>query len=377
MATSAFKPPDRFSPGLDVNIPQAWADWRQEFEYYLIAAEKTEAENKTKVGMLLCSMGSQYIKVYNKMIWEAQDDKHKLDKVLKNFNKHFEPKKLLKSYITRFQQRVQLPNETLTEYITAVRDLAAHCEFGDVEESQICVQLSNGVIDQKLKEKLWEDDLTLAQLTKKCNFFDQSAMAKKLTGANTNVNTVHATRGSSRSRGRGRGHGSHYGYTRRGQSQGRDNYQHDQPPARGRTRGGAYQAIPSRGRGQPRQQQRQQLRYDTSASCSKCGRMHAPRQCPAYGQTCRLCSKLHHYARMCRSGKQVHFSQRHRDNVYPCDDEYEYENDNVYSYDDENDYDNGYTVDDTHVNNKMSALNIYTNDVTKNVHENPEKNRGI
>ena len=88
-----------------------------EFRLYLVAAEKTEVSGETKVAMLLCSMGSQWIKVFDKFTFPAGDEK-KLDPVLLKFDAHFEPKKLLKGYITRFQQRVQKNETVAVVYLT-------------------------------------------------------------------------------------------------------------------------------------------------------------------------------------------------------------------------------------------------------------------
>ena len=35
--------------------------------------------------------------------------------------------------------------------------------------------------------------------------------------------------------------------------------------------------------------------------CGQCGKRHKPRHCPAYGQQCSACHKLHHFAAMCRN----------------------------------------------------------------------------
>ena len=37
--------------------------------------------------------------------------------------------------------------------------------------------------------------------------------------------------------------------------------------------------------------------------CGKCGTLHKTRECPAYGQTCRKCNKVNHFARCCRSSQ--------------------------------------------------------------------------
>jgi transposase InsO family protein len=39
----------------------------------------------------------------------------------------------------------------------------------------------------------------------------------------------------------------------------------------------------------------------TASSCKFCGRVHALRQCPAFGKTCNKCQKKHHFAVVCKS----------------------------------------------------------------------------
>ena len=43
--------------------------------------------------------------------------------------------------------------------------------------------------------------------------------------------------------------------------------------------------------------------------CGQCGRTHRPKECPAYGQECTKCHKLHHFARVCRSRRNPANSQ--------------------------------------------------------------------
>lgn len=56
-------------------------------------------------------------------------------------------------------------------------------------------------------------------------------------------------------------------------------------------------------------------------TCRKCGKSHQPRQCPAYGVSCRNCGKQSHYAKMCGSvkaqhGKTVHDVSPETDTLY-------------------------------------------------------------
>ena len=40
-------------------------------------------------------------------------------------------------------------------------------------------------------------------------------------------------------------------------------------------------------------------------TCGYCGRSHAPNLCPARRVNCMLCGKIGHFARVCRSGRQI------------------------------------------------------------------------
>lgn len=46
------------------------------------------------------------------------------------------------------------------------------------------------------------------------------------------------------------------------------------------------------------------------SECSKCGYKHEPRKCPAYGQTCKVCSRKKHFGRMCRTKKIKEHSRK-------------------------------------------------------------------
>lgn len=46
----------------------------------------------------------------------------------------------------------------------------------------------------------------------------------------------------------------------------------------------------------------------------KCGKLHLPRQCPAFGATCHACGKHNHFATMCKS-EQKEAQPKHKRNV--------------------------------------------------------------
>ena len=300
---SGFQPPKNFSPPQGENVVQHWRDWKEQFSLYLLAAKETQSDDEVKIGMLKYSMGPEWIKTSKTFVYETAGDDKKFDKVIEQFDRHFEPKKLLKSYTTRFSRRSQGATESVNDFITAVRELATHCEFGALEERMVCTQISNGIRDTRLKEKLWESDLNLTAIMRKCHLFEQSEETKKLTGIETDVHAVNKHGGQ---RGRGRGRSQQRG-GHRGRGRGRS-----QPPAQNQQQQQQQQQQAPRGRGQSRQYQ-----------CRYCGMTHGSRQCQAYGKECKACGKIGHFARVCRSVVQyVNVEQLQNSNMpHDFDDE--------------------------------------------------------
>ena len=166
-----FRPPNKLTIGSDENPASKWHDWIEQFNLYM-DIQTSDYTDKQKVSLLLYSMGAEYMPVYKTFDFTNSSDRDKIDVVKTKFNEYCEPKKLLKKQLTMFQARVQRDNESVTQYITAVKELATHCEFGSLKDRQIALQISNGVRDTKLKEKLWEDDLSLDKLLHKCSVYE-------------------------------------------------------------------------------------------------------------------------------------------------------------------------------------------------------------
>ena len=58
--------------------------------------------------------------------------------------------------------------------------MGCQCEFDGLKDRQIALQISNGVRDIKRKEKLWEDDLSLDNVIKKCHLNEQLLDTRKM-----------------------------------------------------------------------------------------------------------------------------------------------------------------------------------------------------
>lgn len=63
-----------------------------------------------------------------------------------------------------FRKRAQAQNESLLQYVAALRDLATTCEFADKQDEMIRDHLLEHVISHRIRERLLlETDLTLAK----------------------------------------------------------------------------------------------------------------------------------------------------------------------------------------------------------------------
>ncbi|XP_076356731.1 uncharacterized protein LOC143249981 [Tachypleus tridentatus] len=197
------------------------------------------------------------------------------------------------------EERKQQPGETVSQYISALREIAQNCEYGDTLEQQLCKQISVGVSDRALRDRLWSEDLTLKQITEKCHHHELKLESlKEIEGSIstvTDVNYVCRGRGQSRGRSRHRSQGS-----RNQQRRGTQVY-----------RGATTRRPPQR-------------------NCTRCGKLphHSQQRCPALEKTCNYCKLRGHFAVMCRNkNRNVHF-------VNACNDYFQ----------DVNDYDDCYEM---------------------------------
>ena len=53
---------------------------------------------------------------------------------------------------------------------------------------------------------------------------------------------------------------------------------------------------------------------DAEFLCRQCGYKHRPRECPAYGQQCTACHKLHHFAKVCHSKQLINVNKNKSSN---------------------------------------------------------------
>jgi hypothetical protein len=148
------------------------------------------------VAILLYRLGKDYRDVYNAFEYADGKNKDTLQDVLEKFDQHFEPHKMTKLYMRKFDTCIQKPDETFNQYLARLRQVASLCDFGTTLDNQLAKQLSLGVRSQAFKDKLWSENLSLANTIIKCQLYEQKEETKSFLGtskptADVNMNMFH------------------------------------------------------------------------------------------------------------------------------------------------------------------------------------------
>lgn len=223
-----------------------WKTFKFQFSNYLIATKQSEHPEERKVAMLLHMLGVEVVQIYQSFNKAPK----KLDDALKLFEEYFAPKKNTSLARNTFLSRRQMPGESLEAYITSLKNLATPCEFETLSDSLVKDIFILGLLDENayIRERLLE-----------------VGDSKDLTGILDLARTIEMSKEKVNSN----VFGVQYPRNRRQ---------------------GSYQ-----------------FKKSQNPKCQNCGLNHQPSRCPASRAACNSCSKIGHYAKMCR--KKVHVVQ--------------------------------------------------------------------
>ena len=245
------------------SLSQRWKTWIKRFETYIVATNITD--DKQKRAMLLYQAGPDMQDIFETLEDTGEDYITAKTKLAE----YFSPKKNVDYEIFQFRQAVQTSDETVEQFATRLRRLAANCEFADVKKEVKSAIIQHCLSKRLRRFALREVGLTLDTLLTKARSLEASevqavGMEEKLPQnqvAKDEVNYVGNTRPE---------------------------------PRQIFTRSQFEQTS------QPHQ------------TCRKCGQSwpHRGRPCPANGQTCRKCGKLNHYAKVCMTSTSPRSKQK-------------------------------------------------------------------
>jgi hypothetical protein len=249
---SALKFPDPFNFSAS-NLAVEWAQWRTQFEWYILATRKAEKDEDVLVGVLLSLLGREGVKIYETFVFNPVAEAKLIQPVLDSFTDYFAP---LKSEVFdrfRFHKRHQQPGEPFDAWLVERRSMVKSCNYGSdaVVNSLLRYQIVLGVASDPIREKLlYETGLSLASACAIVRACESSAI--QLSQILSRQESVHAVK---------------------------DKPTHDRPTQRQSESGGQRQGGAS--------------------SCRNCGHRHEKGACAARNITCFSCGKSGHFARWC------------------------------------------------------------------------------
>ena len=248
--------------------PAAWEGWIRRFNRYRSASKLALENEQVQIDTLIycLSPGTKGEEVFSALIFDTDKSPDKYDDVVEALRNHFVAKRNIVYERACFYKRDQMGDETAESYITSLWTLAASCNFpANFKEEAIRDRLVVGMKDKKLSEHLQFDaELTLQTVVNKLKHSEAVKAQQPLL-----AESAHTSQHQSQS-----------------------------------------QRIDEAGlqRGSTHKRQRP---GGTTGECGNCGLGHRPRQCPAYGQVCKICSKKNHWARKCRSSRQRNTNEVH------------------------------------------------------------------
>ena len=142
----------------------AFTTWLKMFENYMLVINATGDSwpDARKLAVLLHALGTEG----QRLFYALPDTGDTYAAAVEGLKKHFVPKVNVIAERHKFRQRAQRPDETVNEFLAALRQLAAACEFGNMEEQMLRDQLIERVANTRIRDRLLlESDLNLAKAT--------------------------------------------------------------------------------------------------------------------------------------------------------------------------------------------------------------------
>ena len=250
-ASSGIQLPEKFN----FSRTEDWPKWIRRFERYCQASELSMKDDTLQINTLIYAMGHQAEDILTSLKL-TQDGLKKFDTVKAKLDSYFVIRRNVIFERSKFNKRVQLENETVDSFVTDLRCMAEHCQFGDINDELIRDRVVVGLKGTRLADRLQLDpELTLE---KAVNQARQSQAVKKQQvllrdyqkshGVKETVNAVHKSN-----------------FFRKKEQQKKKDQGHTATP---------------------------------NATCQRCGKSpsHARNSCPAKDVVCRKCTKKGHFA---------------------------------------------------------------------------------
>ena len=236
------------------NVAENWRRWIQQFRLYLNATGFDKKPTQVQCSTLLKVAGEEALEIFN-TFGLSDEDKVKIDVVIKKFEEYCTPQKNVTYERHVFNTRAQGATERIDVYITELRKLARNCEFGELHDSIICDRIVCGIRSNEVRKRLLrEKELNLERAVEMCKSSAITENQAKNIVVDQDNREVHDVKDDSK-----------------------------------------------KSPGKPRGAKGKRKQAKKPFNCRRCGQVHQPQKCPAFGQVCHKCKQRNHYSKMRQS----------------------------------------------------------------------------
>ncbi|KAJ8890486.1 hypothetical protein PR048_009995 [Dryococelus australis] len=176
---------------VNINGPNASANWEmlyQKFQLYLLPMGQADSTDTVKCALLLSLIGEDTLRMYN--TFKFSDDEVHNANVVAALRNYYTPKKNTAYKRFKFSQRKWEEEEMFDQFLTSLRMLVRHCEYGEQEESIVRHHIIQGCEDHMLQEVLLRlEDTLLGKIAQHCRAVELSTMQAKQINAASSSNT--------------------------------------------------------------------------------------------------------------------------------------------------------------------------------------------
>ena len=244
---SQFKTPREVNFNAE-NLAEEWRRWEKSFRIYYAASELHTKPIATQIAILLNCAGEEARDIFDNFSISLDDENLTTDIVLDRYKVFCNPRRRPVFDTYKFWQHQQAVGELFDKWLTELRLIANNCAFGAFKDRLLRDKILFGTNDETARQRmLEEEDLTLEKAINICRSIEVTkARMQYMSNKKINSSLVQEIK--------------------------KDRYP-------------SFSAS------------------NTSVSnkpCRFCDLVHLPRQCPAYGKTCRKCGKYNHFAVVCK-----------------------------------------------------------------------------
>ena len=238
-----------------------WVEYTDRLSYYFTANGITD--NARKRAILISCCGPATFRLIKTLAFPDQLNDFTFAQLVEKVKVHREPKASIIVQRFQFNSRTRSLDESVADYVAALRRLAEHCGFNDMLEEMLRDRVVCGINNSAIQKRLLaESDLTLTKAI---------AVAQAAEIADTGVRELQSST-TGASGGFPKEEKSLHKFTTTATVKPKDN------PGK-------------------------------SKDCYRCGAKHNPDQCRFKSEKCHACGKQGHISRVCRSKKKLQTSK--------------------------------------------------------------------